>query len=106
MELRKTKTERGFDAIEFSDCYGAKCSLQKSSLALQDAVWLGVDDAEPKVLALDARAHGVTTHATNGWVEYPIPDAVLLNTRMHLTREQVATLLPALQHFVDTGDLP
>ena len=25
--------------------------------------------------------------------------------RMHLTREQVAALLPHLQHFVETGEL-
>lgn len=106
MKTRKTKTQRGFDLIEFSDRYNAKCSLQKSSLAFEDAVWFGVDDADPKIMAVDASAHGVATNATNGWVKYPIPDAVLLNTRMHLTRKQVATLLPALQHFVATGDLP
>lgn len=33
MELNSNKTERGFAHIEFIDRYGAKCSLQKSSLA-------------------------------------------------------------------------
>lgn len=37
---------------------------------------------------------------------YPIPEAVSLHTRMHLSRDQVRDLLPALQHFVDTGELP
>lgn len=27
-------------------------------------------------------------------------------SRMHLSQELVRALLPALQHFVDTGDLP
>lgn len=35
------QTARGFDRIEFSDIYGALCSLQESSLATKDAVWLG-----------------------------------------------------------------
>lgn len=30
----------------------------------------------------------------------------VVNNRMHLTRERVAELLPVLQHFVSTGDLP
>ncbi|MFP3339719.1 hypothetical protein R0J91_17205, partial [Micrococcus sp. SIMBA_131] len=64
------------------------------------------DDADPKVLHGDARRLGVDTDATCGWVKYPIPDEVSLNTRMHLTREQVAGLIPLLQHFAATGDLP
>lgn len=98
-------TNRGFDLVKFVDLYGAKCSLQKSSLALVDAIWLGIDDAAPKIMASQARTHGVETRETTGWVPYPIPDAVLLTTRMHLTRDQVAVLLPILQHFVDTGEL-
>lgn len=101
-----TTTQRGFGLIEFTDCYDHKCSLQKSSLATDDAIWLGIDDAEPQVLHGDARRLGIPTDATCGWVPYPLPAAVSLTTRMHLTRDQVAALLPLLQHFVDTGELP
>lgn len=37
------KTSRGFDLIEFVDHYGAACSLQKSSLATEDCIWLGTN---------------------------------------------------------------
>jgi hypothetical protein len=39
------KTERGFDIIEFLDRYGNGCSLQKSSLATEDCIWLGVNES-------------------------------------------------------------
>ena len=98
-------TARGFANISFEDRYGLKCSIQKSSLATEDAIWIGVDDPEPCVLASDAKSVGVETSKTTGWVPYPIPSQVLLKTRMHLTREQVMELLPILQNFVDTGEI-
>ena len=104
--MKRGETERGFAILRFADSYGVPCSLQKSSGVLEPKVWLGVDDAEPQILASAAAAHGVHTTRTVGWVPYPIPAAVLLNTRMLLTRKQVAELLPALNHFVSTGELP
>ncbi|GAF97073.1 unnamed protein product, partial [marine sediment metagenome] len=86
------KTERGFAYSEFEDLYGAKCSLQKSSLATDDAVWLGIDDPDPK--------------RGPPWKPYKLPSDVLVTTRMHLSREQVEAILPALQRFVATGELP
>jgi len=103
--VNKGKTNRGFDIITFTDQYGEGCSLQKSSLASEDAIWLGIDDPSPKIMASQASLHGVDTDTTVGWVEYPIPKEVLISTRMHLTRKQVAELLPFLQRFVDTGEL-
>ena len=99
------KTHRGFAYSEFTDRYGVKCSIQKSSLATDDAIWLGVDDASPKILASKAVELGIKTDETTGWVSYPIPKDVMLTTRMHLTQEMVRDLLPALQRFVDTGEL-
>lgn len=98
-------TMRGFSHGTFIDYYGNACSIQKSSLATADAVWLGVDDVSPKLLHGDAKALGLETDATCGWVPYPIPPEVHLTTRMHLTREQVAALLPFLERFVATGEL-
>lgn len=103
--MKTQRTHRGFALVKFTDLYGAQCSLQKSSLASDDAIWLGVDDADPQILASKAAAHGVTTTQQTGWVPYPVPEGVLLTTRMHLTREQVSELLPILQSFVDTGEL-
>lgn len=98
-------TGRGFAVLTFTDRYGAACSLQQSSLATEAAVWFGPDDAAPKVLASQAASLGVETSERTGWVPYPIPPGVSLTTRMHLTREQVAALLPYLQRFVETGEL-
>src|SRR4051812_32635371 len=70
-------TERGLRITEFVDLYGAVCHLQESSLATDEAVWLGVF----KDLKGDEVRRG----------------------RMHLNREQVAALIPLLQLFVDTG---
>ncbi len=101
-----TTTARGYALIEFNDRYDNACQIQKSSLATEDAIWFGVADANPQVMATHAASVGMHTSETSGWVPYPLPSAVSLNTRMHLTREQVAALLPTLQHFVDTGELP
>lgn len=104
--MRRTKTDRGFPVITFTDRYGDQCSIQESSLATEAAIWIGLDDANPQIMWADAKASGVETDATCGWVPYPIPKEVLLSTRMHLTQEQVADLIPVLQHFADTGRLP
>jgi hypothetical protein len=101
MEIEMKKTQRFFDYGEFTDYYGVKCSIQKSSLATDDAIWLGVNDPEPKILASKVMEGGRGT----GWVKYPIHEDVFINTRMHLSREQVAELIPILQKFVDTGDI-
>lgn len=96
-----SKTERGFATIEFLDRYGDAYIIQKSSLATGDAIWFGIQDACPQIMALDALAAGIDTDETTGWVPYPMPKT----TRMHLTRELVAELMPILQRFVDTGEV-
>lgn len=75
--MKVTPTNRGFNRAEFTDRYGSECSIQESSLATEYALWLGV-------------------HKDFNGVE---------STRMHLTQEQVAELLPLLQRFVETGRL-
>ena len=61
--------------------------------------WFGVTNPDPKILASQVMADG------KGWVKYPLPEAVNINTRMHLNQELVARLIPVLQKFVDTGDI-
>lgn len=95
MHLKKSVTHRGFDLIEFNDLYGEECNIQKSSLATQDAIWFGIDTANPQIF-----------RTGEGWKPYPIPEDVLLTTRMHLSQEQVKELLPILTHFAKTGSLP
>lgn len=95
MKLKKTRTARGFALVEFKDRYDNRCSLQKSSLATEDAIWLGIDDAAPKRLV-----------PGQGWTPVEFPPDTSFQTRMHLTRAQVKKLLPLLQNFVETGELP
>jgi len=97
--MKCKRTGRGFAHYEFTDEYGAKCSLQKSSSAMVDRIWLGVDNANPQIMA------SKTPEGGNGWVPYPIPEDVLLTTRMHLNQKQVKKLLPILQRFVETGEI-
>jgi hypothetical protein len=95
------RTERGFARMEFTDRNGVTCSLQKSSLAFEDCIWLGCNDIGLKRF----------TPGNVGWEDIPlINDAPygithIANTRMHLSREQVAMLLPHLQRFVEAGEL-
>lgn len=71
------QTKRGFDIAEFTDLYGLSCSIQKSSLATSDALWLGVD----------TNREGEAT------------------PRMHLSQDMVKELLPLLRRFAKTGDI-
>lgn len=75
--LSLEKTNRGFAVGRFIDRYGSQCSVQKSSLACENAIWLGVD----------------------------IPFSGGEGVRMHLTQDMVLALLPHLVSFVDTGEL-
>lgn len=96
MKLRSTN--RGFLYGEFTDRNGKKCSIQKSSLATEDCIWLGVDFVQPRYFV-----------PGDGWKDVELPPKgmqLLSSGRMHLTRRQVARLLPALMYFVKTGDLP
>lgn len=93
-------TNRGFAYQRFHDFNGTECVVQKSSIATDDCIWLGAREIglkrfEPYV----------------GWSDVPTPAgpegvSYVANNRMHLSREQMAKLLPVLQHFVETGDLP
>ena len=91
--LRADKSGRGFGVISFSDKYGSECSIQDSSIATEPCIWLGVDKIEPKVCV-----------AGEGWKPFPIPEDVLLNSRMHLTQSMVKQILPFLTKFAETGD--
>lgn len=79
--IKWEKTNRGFRRGEFSDRYGALCSIQESSLATEAAIWLGCDHE---------------SHDDNG---RPV------GARMHLTREMAAELTLLLGKFAETGVL-
>jgi hypothetical protein len=78
--MKTEVTQRGFRRIDFKDIYGGECSLQKSSLATADAIWLGLNTG---------------THHQGGCMG-----------RMHLDIETAERLIHWLQYFVDHGELP
>ena len=91
-------TQRGFIKADFKDANGEECSLQKSSVATEPMVWLGVNEVKPKYFPSNG----------TGWHDVPMGQytQVLSSGRMHLTQAQVADLLPALVYFAEHGDLP
>jgi len=95
-DLKITTNQRGFQFAEFTDSYGHKCSIQKSSAATRDCIWLGID--KPKLTVFEDDSHGK-------YVTTEMPKNFDVDSRMHLTIDQVAMLLPVLRQFVETGDL-
>lgn len=74
--MPSAETDRGFVRVDFKDYNHEECSLQESSIATENCVWLGIDC--------------VTTGESG---------------RMHLAQDQVRSLLPWLQRFADSGML-
>lgn len=91
--MKIDKTNREFQVIDFKDRNYVECSLQKSSLATEEAIWLGVNDSDPK-------------QCIGGqWTPIEMPEGYHSNTRMHLTQDQVRELLPYLLSFAELGEL-
>lgn len=111
-------TGRGFPLVTFSDEYGHSCSIQESSRAVCENddgtvddplgwIWLGLDDANPQIMKSKALALGMQLPPgeVSGWMPYPIPDDVSINTRMHLNEAQVRGLIARLTIWLETGTL-
>lgn len=92
--IRFDRTGRGFATGQFLDRYAAKCSIQDSSIATEDCLWLGIDDADPKVLV-----------PGKGWQPLALPADAFLTTRMHVHRRLARQLLIVLRRFLDTGSV-
>lgn len=98
-------TQRGFKYYEFKDDNGMNCTLQKSS-SIEDKIYFGAD-AEIKEF------YPIPRETDESW--FTIEDLTPLRhrpqneihvfSRMHLTQEQVAELIPILQKFVKTGEI-
>jgi hypothetical protein len=88
VKFEKSYTKRGFELLNFYDLYNEKCDIQRSSLASEDAIWLGTHSPNPQIMQ-----DGV------GWVEYPLPKNTLISHRMHLTKKQSISLALKLLKF-------
>jgi hypothetical protein len=73
--------DRGFMRADFKDRNGDACSIQESSLATEECIWLGLNE-------------GTHHHVTGDCL-----------ARMHLNREQAGELGRALLGFAKTGKL-
>lgn len=93
-KIKLRKSERGFPLGEFTDKYGAKCSIQDSSAMSEPCIWLGIDDPEVQICVKG-----------EGWKDVPLPEGTMVSGRMHLTRKHAKKLIPLLQRFVDTGSV-
>ena len=105
--FEQTETQRGFIKLLFKDSYNKLCSLQESSNAEDNYIWLGIEDADPLIMTSDAIKVGLVSNKdiSNGWMNYSIPKEVLLTTRMHLNKEQATILGLKLLHFGASGDI-
>lgn len=92
--MKFQNTERGFTIAEFDDLYGNHCSIQKSSTAMYDAIWMGISNPVINVM-IDGQ-----------WQDVTLPADAVIHSRMHLSQKMVRDILPALMHFAETGDLP
>lgn len=101
-----TKTNRGFSILKFKDRNRRLCSLQKSSLATQDCIWLGLDNAEIKEFYPTPRDTDESWFDCNlDMLKHRPQNTIHVFSRMELTRTQVKKILPYLQKFVDSGEL-
>lgn len=105
--FEQTVTPRGFIKLLFKDSYNVLCSLQESSNAEDDYIWLGIENVEPCIMEADAIKLVLIPEKEfpSGFVDYPIPEEVLLTKRMHLSKEQATILGLKLLHFGASGDI-
>jgi len=82
--MKKQKTDRGFALYNFKESNGLPCSLQKSSRADKDEIWLGRHGDEPE--------------------KHPV-FGVSLGMRMCLDRKLAAKLARKLAAFAETGEI-
>jgi hypothetical protein len=83
MKLKfKPANDRGFLRADFKDRNGEDCSMQESSIATEQCIWLGQNE-------------GTHHHVTGDCL-----------ARMHLNRKMAREIGLALLHFADTGELP
>ena len=89
--MNESTTVRGFALNTLTDNYGNEFSVQKSSAASDDFVWVGVDDPRVQV--------------GPPWQPFEMPANALIHSRAHLTREQAREVATALMRFAETGEL-
>ena len=102
------KTNRGFERQDFYDDFGLECSTQESS-AVVPHIWLGVNHAPVKVMLKDLPGISISMPSPEcnerGWCTINLPIDALVESRMHLNREQALDLSKKLAYFSEHGFL-
>lgn len=98
------KNNRGFEIQHFQDSYGLDCSIQESS-SVEPHIWLGVHNPPHKIMWNNAEKYGLKIGERAGWYDFPIPEEVLVESRMHLTQDQARKLAKKLLYFAKHGVL-
>jgi hypothetical protein len=93
--MNSIKTARGFKLYKFLDSCNIECSLQESS-HIVPSIWLGVTN--PKLTVFQDESKGK-------YIETEMPRNFSVDSRMHLTSDQVKELLPYLIKFAFTKEL-
>lgn len=106
-------SNRGFNIKKFTDSNGQECTLQVSSAIRNypnainkpgtSAVWLGIHDVQPLIMASDAIQLGLNPNKTCGYVPFELPKEVYISSRMHLDRDQVQMLIDSLTNWLKDG---
>ena len=108
------KNLRGFEVKHFNDMYDEDCSIQESSLATDDCIWLGIHTPKIRVMCKDMPAFIEKMDSLRqtwkdipdcGWYEINLPEEAFVDSRMHLNKEHAEMLIKELQYFVATGRL-
>lgn len=111
-EIKEEFTNRGFYRGNFTDALGEKCSIQESSTATEERIWLGID--KPKLTAMSINVSGLPpiewipdegSTKTTGWSTAVLPEGTHIFGRMELNREMCGKLGRILTHFAETGEL-
>lgn len=104
------KTNRGFELQHLIDDYGVEYDLQESS-SWEPHIWLGINRPKLSIMCKDAKAIGLDLKKNDagtgecGWCDFSVPKEVLIESRMHLNREQAKDLAKRLNYFVKHGYL-
>ena len=103
--MKKQKTSRGFAYYKFIESNGNICSIQKSSAAEQDLIWLGCDKLDIQGFTPYGQPESWASITEEQINEKFGTKHINGNNRMHLSQETVSKLIPILQKFVDTGNI-
>lgn len=111
-EIKEEFTNRGFRRRNFTDALGEECSIQESSTATEERIWLGIDEPKLTAMSIDVPKlpsiewvpdEGSTK--TTGWSTAVLPKNAHIFGRMELNREMCKKLGKILTRFAKSGEL-